>query len=82
MPSIYDLKPAFQGVLRPVKTWLAAKGVNVAVPWFYKMAVDVLTDPAAAAVRPFHRRVDDGIIRKWRWRSDDDRLCRPPQGNG
>jgi len=28
MPSIYDLKPAFQGLLRPVCRWLAAAGVT------------------------------------------------------
>jgi ATP-binding cassette, subfamily B, heavy metal transporter len=28
---------------------VAAKAVNVAVPWFYKIAVDVLTEPAATA---------------------------------
>lgn len=28
MPSIYDLKPRFQSLLRPVTNWLAAKGVT------------------------------------------------------
>ncbi len=28
MPSIYDLKPAFQNLLRPVVSWIARKGVT------------------------------------------------------
>jgi CDP-diacylglycerol--glycerol-3-phosphate 3-phosphatidyltransferase len=28
VPSIYDLKPRFQSLLRPITTWLAAKGVT------------------------------------------------------
>ncbi len=28
MPSIYDIKPAFQGLLRPLSNWLAGQGVT------------------------------------------------------
>ncbi len=37
-------------VVAAIALLVAAKAINVAVPWFYKMAVDALTDPAAAVV--------------------------------
>src|SRR5512134_1522640 len=42
---------------------IAAKGVNVAVPWFYKMAVDALTGAGAAVAVPVFILVAYGVAR-------------------
>jgi ATP-binding cassette subfamily B protein len=42
---------------------IAAKGVNVAVPWFYKMAVDALTGAGAAVAVPVFILIAYGVAR-------------------
>ena len=53
-------------VVAAIVLLVAAKGVNVAVPWFYKTAVDVLTAPgsgAAVAAVPVFILVAYGVAR-------------------
>lgn len=56
MPSIYDLKPGFQKLLRPLTSWLARKGVTANQITILAAALSITTG-TALALRPGNQKV-------------------------
>jgi CDP-diacylglycerol--glycerol-3-phosphate 3-phosphatidyltransferase len=52
MPSVYDIKPRFQNLLRPIVRRLAASGVTANQVTVAAMALSVLAGGIVAAIRP------------------------------
>jgi ATP-binding cassette, subfamily B, heavy metal transporter len=50
-------------VVAAIVLLVAAKAANVTVPWFYKIAVDILTEPGAIAAVPVFILVAYGVAR-------------------
>ncbi len=48
MPTIYDLKPAFQNLLRPLTAWLAARGVSANQVTLAALVLSLATGAALA----------------------------------
>ena len=52
MPSIYQLKPAFQNALRPLCRWLAARGVTANQVTLAALALSIVTGLLIALLAP------------------------------